>query len=511
MSNLAPKSGLRNNFIANSLGGGWNALVSLAFIPLYIKFLGMESYGLIGIFAVLQAWLYLLDLGMTPTLTREMARYTGGRMTTDDIYDTLRSIELVGTSISLVMFFGVYSASDWIASNWLVAENIEVQTIANSFVVMGGVASLRFLEGLYRGAIVGLQQQVLFNILNSLMATFRWGGAFIVVAYVSPTIQAFFLWQGFVSLITLLLFAFTTYSLLPQSSRRAKFSKAVLVRIVGFAGGMLGITILSLVLSQVDKIYLSKMLSLSAFGEYTLASVVAGTLYMLVGPIAQAWFPRLSELYERQDGQKLISTFHQGSQLITVILASVSFTIIVYANTIITLWTNDISLAGRITTLVQLLVFGNFLNTLMYIPYQTQLAHGWTNLSLKLNFWALLFILPAIFWAVPRFGAEGAALVWLVLNLGYVTIGIFFMFKKILVNEKNAWYVSDLLLPALAAALVVMGTKLFFPNPSGVIYQLAVLFFAATASILLSALVSNYLRRPLILIIAKSFAKLYGH
>ena len=69
---------LKKNIIANYLGQGWRALLGLAFIPLYIKYLGVEAYGLIGIFAILQAWLGLLDMGMKPALGREMARFTGG-------------------------------------------------------------------------------------------------------------------------------------------------------------------------------------------------------------------------------------------------------------------------------------------------------------------------------------------------------------------------------------------------------------------------------------------------
>ena len=43
---------LKRNLIANYVGQGWAALIGLVFIPLYIKYLGIESYGLIGLFAV---------------------------------------------------------------------------------------------------------------------------------------------------------------------------------------------------------------------------------------------------------------------------------------------------------------------------------------------------------------------------------------------------------------------------------------------------------------------------
>lgn len=53
---------LKRNLIANYLGQAWRALMGLAFIPLYIHYLGIEAYGLIGLFATLQVCLGLLDM-----------------------------------------------------------------------------------------------------------------------------------------------------------------------------------------------------------------------------------------------------------------------------------------------------------------------------------------------------------------------------------------------------------------------------------------------------------------
>ena len=53
---------LKRNVIANYLGQGWKALMELAFIPIYIKYLGIEAYGVIGIFALLQSWHWGLSL-----------------------------------------------------------------------------------------------------------------------------------------------------------------------------------------------------------------------------------------------------------------------------------------------------------------------------------------------------------------------------------------------------------------------------------------------------------------
>ena len=143
---------------------------------------------------------------------------------------------------------------------------------------MGLVTALRFAESIYRSSIVGLQRQVLFNIVNSTLGTLRGLGAVGILAWVSPTIGAFFLWQGLLSILTLGILAAFTYTSLPPIRHRARFSLQELRGVWRFAGGMLGITFLALLLTQVDKVLLSKLLSLTDYGYYTLAAAVAGAV-----------------------------------------------------------------------------------------------------------------------------------------------------------------------------------------------------------------------------------------
>ena len=65
---------LQKNITANFLGSTWQALIGLIFVPFYIKFMGIESWGLVGFFITLQAIFGLLDMGLTSTLNRELAR-----------------------------------------------------------------------------------------------------------------------------------------------------------------------------------------------------------------------------------------------------------------------------------------------------------------------------------------------------------------------------------------------------------------------------------------------------
>lgn len=496
---------LKRNLIANYLGQGWTALMGLAFIPLYIKYLGIEAYGLIGLFAVLQAWLILLDMGMKPTLSREMARLTGGAHSIESIRDVLRSIEIISISVATLAALGIWAASGWLASDWLRAENMSVDSVAQAFAIMGVVTALRFVEGVYSSCILGLQRQVMYNLVNCILATLRGVGAVAILAWIAPTIEGFFIWQGIVSVLSLGVLAIVTYGALPRTERSGRFSISALRDIGRFAGGMMGTTFLALLLTQVDKILLSKLLTLSDYGYYTLAATLAGgALSILIGPINQAWFPRLSQLCASNDQPGLICAYHQGAQLVSVIAGSVAFFLMIFAETLLHLWTQDAALAHRVAPLLSLLLLGNLLNGLMWIPYQTQLAHGWTGLTVRINIVAVAVIVPAIIWTTPRFGATGAAWVWVSLNAGYLLIGVHFMYRRILCAEKWRWYVEDITQPLLAAVLSALAIRWLIPNPVGFVPQLATMTLGSFAVLCAATLAAPQVRQRTIEIVARA-------
>ena len=107
---------LKRNLAANYLGQAWVSLMAVVFLPLYVRYLGAEALGLIGVFALLQAWLTLLDLGITPTLNREMARFTAGGHSPRSIANLLRSLEAVCALLASLVVLALWAASGFVAS-----------------------------------------------------------------------------------------------------------------------------------------------------------------------------------------------------------------------------------------------------------------------------------------------------------------------------------------------------------------------------------------------------------
>lgn len=454
---------VKRNVIANYLGQGCAAIMGLAFIPLYIHYLGMEAYGLIGLFAVMQAWLPLLDAGMTPTLNREMARFNAGVRDSQSTHDLLRSLELVCLGLAAVIALGVYGVSGYLASHWLNAGNISPETIARAISIMGLVMAMRFCESIYAGSLIGLQKQVPYNSALAILATVRHGGAVAVLAWYSATIEAFFVWHAVMSLMAVTVLRVSVRRSLPKAPAQARFSGTAVAGICRFAGSMMGITLLGLLLTQTDKILLSRLLPLETFGYYALAAAVPGAIYLLITPITQALYPRMVELSSAQNDAALVALYHRAAQLVTVLTAPAAAMLFFFPGGVIFTWSGDPRVAENTAPILSLLALGTFLNGLMLMPYHFRLAHGWTGLTLQINTVAVLLLVPAILWFVPRYGAISAAWIWVVLNVGYVLIPIQIMHRRLIPREKWRWYLADVCLPAGGAGSVVLLSTLVGP------------------------------------------------
>ena len=166
------KSTLKKNVLANFGGKAWSGLIQLIFVPFYIKFLGMEAYGLIGFFIMLQGLLSLLDLGLSTTLNRELAsRSVGGNA--KETRDLVRTLEWIYWPIAIVIAVGIISVAPWIARCWVNVKGLPVQSVQNAIVLMGLVTAAQWPYSLYSGGLMGLQKQVLLNTIRAGMTTIQ--------------------------------------------------------------------------------------------------------------------------------------------------------------------------------------------------------------------------------------------------------------------------------------------------------------------------------------------------
>jgi O-antigen/teichoic acid export membrane protein len=476
---------VKTNFFANLAGSGWSALVGIACTPLYIHFMGMEAYGLIGFYFMLQGIIQILDLGLSPTVNREMARYSALPGKAGEARDFVRTLEVGYWAIGILIGCVVWYSAPYIASHWIKAGNIPILEVRRAVTIMGALTALQWPLTFYQGGLLGLQRQVLLNGITIATATLSGGGALLVLWLVSPTVSAFFTWQIAISLLQAAATTFALWRCLPGSGHVARFDLGITRGIWRFAAGMSGITITALMLTQLDKVILSKMLTLKTFGYYILAGVVGNGLSgVLITPMFNTIFPRFSSLVAAGDEKSLLAMYHGSTQVMSVMILPAAAIIAFFSPEIMLLWTGSPEVANNTASIVSILVAGTALNGLMNLPFALQLSYGWTRIGLAINAFFIVTLVPAIVLMTRHYGAAGAATVWLGLNSVYMIIGVPLTHRRLLKGEALRWFTKDVGIP-LAGSLVIAGiARLIFPvfeSPSRFISaSLLLLIFAFT-------------------------------
>ncbi|HVR89986.1 MAG TPA: oligosaccharide flippase family protein [Novosphingobium sp.] len=453
---LAEQSSFSGNVAANYAGRVWEAAMSVAFVPLYIHHLGSEAYGIIGILAVIQSFMLVLDFGMTPTLTREAARYQAGEHDAVHLKDLIRSVEWVIAVVAVLIIGGLALAAPTIAQRWVRADALSATTIAHALTIGGALIALRFVESVFRGTLYGLQRQLLCNVIAAVFATLRGVGAIVVIAWLDGGLGGFFLWQVLISLCIVIALRSGVALALPQTSRSGHFSREALASIGRFALGMVAISVLSLAATQADKIVLSRLISLKTFGYYVFAANVALLLELVAAPIMTALYPRVVEFVARRDETGLDDFFHHWAQVITVLTAPAATWLFYFAPAIILAWSGNPVLAANSGTLLAIIAIGTFLHGQCVLPYYFQLATGWTSLSIWTNAVALAIMVPSLLLFVPRYGANAGVWTWVAVASVYFFGALNVMFGRMLPGARWRFYLIDTGLPS-AVAFGTMG------------------------------------------------------
>lgn len=433
--------------MANIVGRGASVLFSLVFLPFYLRLLGTEGYGLVAFFLMLQAVFLLVDSGFSGAVTREVALLSSQQSTQRRILDLCRTFEVlfVVVGLSVAGFVGVESG--FIAEHWVNAEELSVTQVRNAILFMGVAIGLQLPFSMYQGALIGLQCHVVLNTILITVGVMRGVGAVALLTLYEPSPSLFFSWQALVSGVQLLAGHFTVWRYMPKTDSVPRFDLAEIKPLWRFAAGLGAIGVTSTILTQVDKLVLSKMLPLSEFGYYSLATVVAGVPMLVAGSVQTAVYPRFASLVASSALPELTKLYHVSCQFLAVLMLPIGWVVVFFSRELIFLWTGDVNVASGAHLIASWLAVGSIFLGLMHIPYALQLAFGWTALPLTVNLIAIGLLVPLTVGLAWTYGAVGVAAVWVLLNLGYVTGTIQWMHRRLLSREKAAWYINDVIKP----------------------------------------------------------------
>lgn len=421
-------SPLGRNISANLLSNVWSTALQLLLTPLYVWFLGVESFGLIGFYLSWIAILGILDTGISATAVREIAWLAARSEEKWKIPALLRSLEVVYWGIVLILGVGILAGAWFFGAGWFQTKDLPPELVRDALMLMAVSLVVQVPSGLYIGGLMGLQRQVECSGLLALFGTVRGLGAVVVLWTIGPDIRVFFLWQIVAGVLQTGVMRWLLWRRVRIERFPGRFSVGMLQSVKGFAGGVILITALSIVITQMDKMILSRVVSLEALGFYMLAWTVASGLSRVATPLIQAFGQHFTELVSKGDDEALAKQVRLASQLMSVLILPPAALIAFLSKPILLAWMGNPAVAAGASPILAVLVVGTALSACSYPAVSILYSRKQLGPVIVVNLAALVVLLPLLIVAVVNFGVMGAAFCWglygLILYVAYQTFGL---------------------------------------------------------------------------------------
>jgi O-antigen/teichoic acid export membrane protein len=447
---------LKWNAGANFIGLAYTTVIGIVFLPLFLDYLGPEAFGLFGFFMLLQALMQLLDIGMSPMLSRQASLVRGKDIDFLGFKKLLRSLEIVFLCLMLVTVVVFFFSNAWIVDSWINLETLDTSKVTACVTLMGAIIGLRFFSVLYRSGIQGIEHQVWLNFANMVLVTIKFVGSLILLHFVTRDIRHFFEYQLLIGVVELFVLGYIFYQLLPATPKVGfRFFWPTIKPFLPFAGGIAYATIIWVILTQLDKLILSTILPLSQYGYFALAMVVSAGIAQISSPISQAILPRMTYLLSRGQTQEMLLLYRKSTQFMSIVMFSLTGVVANFSTELLYVWTGDMSAAEWAGPILFWYALGNGVLAISAFQYYLQFAHGKLRMHVIYNTISASIQIPVIMYAALEWGATGVALTWFILRLVSFVVWIPIVHRKFAPGIHKVWLLKDVL-PFLVCTLTCL-------------------------------------------------------
>ncbi len=410
---------LKKNILAIYGATGVIALAPILAMPWYLSALGPGQFGLISFVMMLQAVFGLLDAGMSQALVREFAERLHGNDTLRDDHGAARLLLgfervywLLGFSVAGIALL----LSRVIATHWLKLG--DVPFALGGLAVQGSAVlfAAQFPGSLYRSLLVGAQAHIPLSRVMLIFAVLRHGGG-VAAIMLFPSLAVYLIWHAALALMETGVRAVLAWHTLGTTRRKLKLGAPVTIprSVWKMVMGLSGSALLGTLTVQMDRIVLSRMVSIEQLGYYTLAASAAIGLLQLINPLQQAVLPHAVSL--RENGAVLYRLYWKLFGIIAAISLAATLGYLFLGEWLLGIWLHDLSVVKEVRSLLSILLIGTMLNAFYAIGYINWIVHGQVRHILFVNGLSCAIAAVLIPQLVSWKGTMGATFGWLSINL----------------------------------------------------------------------------------------------
>ena len=404
----------------------YSVIITILATPLLIELLGTEGYGLIGLYFVIQMLLQVVDGGLSGTIIKLTAQLDLSDSTNvSTFYRSYQYFQgLINKAVVVLLTVGGILFFAGVAS-LMIESTLAATTIDDSVSLMIACVAIRFLSLPERGLLQGLERQKTLALINFTIVTLRYPVAVAMLVLLSHDVVLFFCFQLLVVLIEVGVLKYFGLNYL----KNAEISTAPKILDIGTgpnlgwlikqAGGLWSISVLWVLVSQLDKLVLSFSVPLDAYGIFSLALVGANLMLTMFIPMNQVLMPRFVKLFNRSDSSSFAGMVLTTIQFYVCFFSVVASCLYVFGEELLFLWTRNAQLSADASSFLGYLAIGNFIHGVTNIAFIATYASGDLAAYAKRYRNHVAVVIPISIYSAITYKEYGVVSVWALAAFGF--------------------------------------------------------------------------------------------
>jgi O-antigen/teichoic acid export membrane protein len=399
---------LARNTLWNLVGNAAPMLVAAICIPLLIKGLGTDRFGVLTLVWAIIGYATLFDFGLGRALTQLVATKLGSG-------GEHEVPTLVWASLVLLLLLGMLgSVVVLLLTPWLVNHALHVpgvlghETLYSMYLLAISIPFVISTAAL-RGLLEAHQRFGLTNALRIPMGVFAYAGPLLVLPFsksLFPVVVVLVAGRAIAWGAHLLL----CLKVMPSLRDRIVWQHAAVRPLLRFGSWMTVSNIVSPLMVTLDRFVIGSLLSVGAVAYYATPYEVVTKFWIIPGSLLGVMFPAFSTSF-MQDRNRTALLYGRTVKYLVLTLFPLILLVVAFAHDGLQLWLGA-EFAQHSGRVLQWLAVGMFINCLAWAPLAVIQGVGRPDLTAKLHMIELPAYLVALFWLTKMYGIEGAATAW---------------------------------------------------------------------------------------------------
>jgi len=406
------KRNIARNTTLNLLGQMIPLIVGAFSIPVVIRGVGTERFGLLSLAWIVLGYFSIFDLGLGRATTKHVAEALGRNDRTD-------ISPLIWSAVALQATMGIIAGSILLlASPVLVNRALPVAAGLRTegtlmFRILALSIPMVFAAGSLRGALEAFQRFDLVNLVNLTALSFTFGTSALGAANglgIHQIVGVLVAVRAVVVIAYLLLVTRFVTAQLPQGST---FDFRLLRRLAPFGAWVMVSNIIMPIFLYLDRFLVAALQGPTQLSYYVVPFEVVTRAWIIPASLVSALFPVFSGLHGAQEPHELTRLVWRSTGALAVMLAPLLLGIALAARVGLRIWIGS-DFAERSAEILRVLAVGVFLSSLGYVPFTLVQSVGRPDVPAKYHMIELPVYGLLTYEMVRTHGAIGAAWAWVI-------------------------------------------------------------------------------------------------